>query len=87
MSRAVSFTSEGWEDYLYWQAHNKQTLKKINQLVKECQRDPFLGTGKPEPLRNELSGTWSRRITGEHRLIYLVMDDEIRIFGCHYHYK
>lgn len=86
MSRAISFTADGWEDYLYWQIQDKQILKKINKLLKECQRDPFLGTGKPEPLRNELSGTWSRRITEEHRLVYLVYDEEIRISACRYHY-
>lgn len=86
MSRVISFTNAGWEDCLYWQAHDKQILKKINQLLKDCQRDPFLGIGKPEPLRNELSGTWSRRITEEHRLVYLVTDDEICILACRYHY-
>ena len=86
MSRSISFTTDGWEDYLYWQAHDKQVLKKINQLLKDCQRDPLLGIGKPEPLRNELSGAWSRRITEEHRLVYLVTDGEIRVSGCRYHY-
>jgi toxin YoeB len=87
MSRTIGFTADGWEDYLYWQTHDKQLLKKINQLLKECQRDPFSGIGKPEPLRNELSGLWSRRITEEHRLIYLITDDEIHVTGCRYHYK
>lgn len=82
----ISFTADGWEDYLYWQSQDKQILKKVNQLLKDCQRDPFSGIGKPEPLRHELSGTWSRRITDEHRLVYLVTDDEIRVSACRYHY-
>ncbi len=86
MSRAISFTTSGWEDYLYWKQQNKQVLKKINRLVKDCQRNPFTGIGKPELLRNDLSGAWSRRITEEHRLVYLVVDDEIRVVGCRYHY-
>lgn len=86
MSRAISFTADGWEDYLYWQSQDKQILKKVNQLLKDCQRDPFSGIGKPEPLRHELSGTWSRRITDEHRLVYFVADDEIRVSACRYHY-
>jgi toxin YoeB len=86
MSRTVSFTTDGWKDYLYWQAHDKQVLKKINQLLKDCQRDPFQGIGKPEALRNELSGAWSRRISEEHRLVYLVSDDGIHISGCRYQY-
>lgn len=86
MSKTISFTSDAWEDYLYWQSHDKQILKKINHILKDCQRDPFTGIGKPEPLRHELSGTWSRRITDEHRLVYIVADDEIRIAACRYHY-
>lgn len=86
MSKIVSFTSEAWEDYKYWQLQDKQQLKRINRLIQECQREPFVGTGKPEPLRNELSGSWSRRITDEHRLVYVVYDNEIRIIACRYHY-
>lgn len=86
MSRTVSFTADGWEDYLYWQEHDRQILKKINQLLKDCQRDPFAGIGKPEPLRHELSGAWSRRISDEHRLVYIVVDEDIRISACRYHY-
>lgn len=86
MSRTISFTADGWEDYLYWQGHDKQILKKINQLLKDCQRDPFAGIGKPEPLRHELSGAWSRRITDEHRLVYIVVDNDIRVLACRYHY-
>jgi toxin YoeB len=86
MSRTISFTADGWEDYLYWQRHDKQILGKINQLLKDCQRDPCSGIGKPEPLRHELSGAWSRRVTDEHRLVYLVVDNDIRIIACRYHY-
>jgi toxin YoeB len=86
MSSSISFTSDGWEDYLYWQGHNKQILKKINQLLKDCQRDPFSGIGKPEQLRHELTGSWSRRITEEHRLVYMIVDDELRVLACRYHY-
>jgi toxin YoeB len=86
MSRIISFTANGWEDYLYWQSQDKQILKKINRLIKECQRDPFIGSGKPEPLRHELSGTWSRRVNDEDRLVYIVFDQEIRIMSCRYHY-
>lgn len=86
MSKAISFTTDGWGDYFYWQGHDKQILKKINQLLKDCQRDPFSGIGKPEPLRHELSGAWSRRITDEHRLVYVIVDNDIRVVACRYHY-
>lgn len=87
MARRLTFTSTAWEDYLYWQSHDKQILKKINQLIKDCQRSPFDGIGKPEPLKRDLSGAWSRRITDEHRLVYIVTDDELRISNCRYHYQ
>lgn len=86
MSRHVTFTPKGWEAYIYWQSHDKQVLKKINQLLKDCQRDPFDGLGKPEALRDDLSGYWSRRITDEHRLVYQITDTELRIISCRYHY-
>ncbi len=87
MSRRLTFTPQAWEDYLYWQSHDKQLLKKINQLIKDCQRNPFDGIGKPEPLKRDLSGAWSRRITEEHRLVYIVTDDELRISNCRFHYQ
>ena len=87
MSRRLTFTTEAWEDYRYCQSHDKQILKKINQLIKDCQRNPFDGIGKPEPLKRDLSGAWSRRITDEHRLVYIVNDDELRISNCRYHYQ
>lgn len=75
-----------WEDYQYWLTNDKKTLKKINRLIKECQRTPFTGTGKPEPLKENFSGFWSRRITGEHRLVYKVENNVLYIAQCRYHY-
>lgn len=82
----ISFETQGWEDYLYWQAHDKKILKRINNLIKEIQRTPFEGTGKPEPLKHNLSGCWSRRITAEHRLVYLIENEQFIILQCRYHY-
>ncbi|MEJ6644844.1 MAG: Txe/YoeB family addiction module toxin [Akkermansiaceae bacterium] len=76
----------GWDDYLYWQQTDKKTLKRINQLIKEALRDPFEGIGKPEPLKANLSGWWSRRITGEHRLVCKVDGTQIVIMQCRFHY-
>ena len=80
------FVDESWEDYLYWQKTDKKILKRINLLIKEISRDPFHGTGKPEPLKYKYRGFWSRRIDSEHRLIYRVKDDEIHIVKCRFHY-
>ena len=80
------FSDESWSDYLYWQKADKQVLKKINQLIRDIKRDPFDGLGKPEPLKHELSGFWSRRVTDEHRLIYEVNENSISIASCRYHY-
>lgn len=66
----TAFTDHAWDDYLYWQTNDADTLQKINELIKEIKREPFKGTGKPEPLKGNLAGYWSRRITGEHRLVY-----------------
>lgn len=82
----ISFERQGWEDYLYWQETDKAKLKRINQLIRDIQRDPFSGIGKPEPLRHQLTGLWSRRIDDEHRLIYTVEGDRIVIAQCRYHY-
>lgn len=76
---------DAWEDYLYWQS-DKKTLKRINQLIKDIRRNPFEGIGKPEPLRGNLSGFWSRRIDGEHRLVYTVNDNVVVIIACRGHY-
>jgi len=80
------FTELSWEDYLYWQKNDKQKLKRINELLKDISRNPQQGLGKPEPLKFNYAGFWSRRIDEEHRLIYRVVDDEIQIAKCRYHY-
>lgn len=82
----IIFSDESWEDYLYWQKNDKKLLKRINQLIKDIKREPFSGIGKPEPLKYELQGLWSRRINDEHRLVYEYIDNEIRIISCRYHY-
>ena len=81
------FSEQAWEDYLYWQSQDKKVLKRINLLIKDISRDPFKGLGEPEPLKYNWSGYWSRRITLEHRLVYKVIDNEIRIAQCRYHYS
>jgi toxin YoeB len=81
----ILFTDDAWEDYLYWQQTDKQTLRKINQLLKEIQRTPFTGIGKPEPLKHQLQGCWSRCIDSEHRLIYEITDDALKVIGCRFH--
>ena len=80
------FTDEAWEEYLYWQTRDKKILKKINTLIKDVKREPFDGLGKPEPLKHELAGYWSRRITQEHRLVYEVFENSIVVVSCRYHY-
>ena len=80
------FSNQAWDDYLYWQQIDKQIVKKINQLIKDIKRDPFNGLGKPEPLKHELSGFWSRRITDEHRLVYEVYENVIGLASCRFHY-
>ena len=80
------FVDESWDDYLYWQRIDKKMLKRINLLLKDISRQPYEGIGKPEPLKHNYRGFWSRRINGEHRLIYQVSEDEIRIIKCRFHY-
>jgi toxin YoeB len=82
----IVFTEQSWGDYLYWQKNDTRVLRRINQLIKAIQREPFEGIGKPEPLRHQLQGLWSRRIDEEHRLVYEVEDDELRVIACRYHY-
>ncbi len=82
----ITFSTQAWEDYLYWNATDRKIFKKINALIKECQRTPFSGTGKPEPLKHELAGTWSRRIDREHRLVHRVKDGSLEIAQCRHHY-
>ena len=79
--------TKAWEDYIYWQHIDKKILFRINDLLKDCIRNPFKGIGKPEPLKGNLSGNWSRRITDEHRLIYCIKDNRLHILQCRYHYK
>jgi len=82
----ITFTDDSWDDYLYWQDIDKKILKKINQLIKDIKRDPFNGIGKPEPLKYEFTGCWSRRITEEHRVVYEVNEYSIVIISCRFHY-
>ncbi|EBP0114791.1 Txe/YoeB family addiction module toxin [Salmonella enterica subsp. salamae] len=82
----LPWSEEAWEDYLYWQETDKRMVKKINELIKDIRRTPFEGKGKPEPLKYNLSGFWSRRITEEHRLVYALTDDALLIAACRYHY-
>ncbi|WP_062431202.1 Txe/YoeB family addiction module toxin [Herbidospora daliensis] len=82
----LSFTPEGWEDYTSWLSTDRQILKRINKLIEDTLRDPYAGIGKPEPLKHALQGAWSRRITDEHRLVYLPLDDELVILQARYHY-
>lgn len=86
MSKILSWTDEAWKDYLYWQTQDKKTLKRINKLIDETKRLPFDGIGKPEPLKANLSGYWSRRIDEKNRLVYSVEDDSIIILSCRFHY-
>jgi toxin YoeB len=80
------FSDAAWDQFLRWQAEDGKTLQRINTLIKEARRTPFAGIGKPEPLRGDLSGWWSRRITQEHRLVYRVKDGMLEIAQCRYHY-
>ena len=82
----ISFSEEAFKDYEYWQKQDRKTLKRINELIKDCIRNPFDGIGKAEPLKGDLSGFWSRRIDQEHRLVYTIEEDEIIIVACRYHY-
>jgi toxin YoeB len=82
----IKFSTNGWDDYLYWKTTDRTILKRINQLIKDIERDPFAGIGKPEPLKYQLSGFWSRRIDLQHRLVYAFHDDTICIAQCRDHY-
>lgn len=83
---SLSWTPHAWEDYLHWQHEDFAIVQKVNELIDECLQTPFTGTGKPEPLKGELTGFWSRRINREHRLVYLPEDGGIYIVQCRYHY-
>ncbi|PCI41283.1 MAG: Txe/YoeB family addiction module toxin [Moraxellaceae bacterium] len=86
MIEVISWTKEAWKDYIYWQNQDKKTLKRINKLITNTQRSPFEGIGKPEPLKENLSGFWSRRIDESNRLVYIVDDNQLTIISCRYHY-
>ena len=84
--RLLCWTDESWNDYVYWQAQDKKTLKRINKLINDVKRSPFEGIGKPEPLKEHLAGFWSRRIDDTHRLVYAVDHHAITVISCRYHY-
>ena len=83
----IVFHADAWEDYLRWQTVDRQFLRRLNRIIVECTRTPFDGIGKPEPLRGDFTGWWSRRIDEEHRLVYRVREDDLIIAQCRYHYR
>ena len=87
MPSKVVWTNAAWSDYAYWQGQDKKTLKRINVLIKDAMRNPEDGIGKPEELRESLSGFWSRRIDDVHRLVYAINKDQLMIIACRYHYE
>lgn len=86
MTSQLAWTDEAWSDYVYWQGQDKKTLKRINKLINDTKRSPFEGIGKPEALKENLSGFWSRRIDETNRLVYAVSDSYLTIISCRYHY-
>lgn len=86
MARNITFTDRAWSDYLWWQRNDPAQLARLNALVQECQRTPFKGTGKPEALKNDLRGFWSRRITKADRLVYRATSTAVEIVACRFHY-
>ena len=86
MARLLAWTDDAWADYVYWQGQDKKTLKRINKLITDTKRSPFEGIGKPEPLKENLSGFWSRRVDESNRLVYAVSDSHITVISCRYHY-
>jgi toxin YoeB len=86
MVERLAWTAQAWHDYLYWQKQDRKSIKRINRLIEECLRDPRAGTGKPEALKGDLSGFWSRRIDHVNRLVYAVDDGTVTIVSCRYHY-
>ncbi len=87
MDRQLAWTGEAWADYVYWQSQDKKTLKRINRLTRDALRTPFSGIGKPEALKANLAGFWSRRIDESNRLVYIVDDKQLVIISCRYHYE
>ena len=86
MPSRITWTAAAWDDYLYWQGQDRKTLKRVNSVIRDCLRDPFAGIGKPEALKENLSGFWSRRVDDTHRLVYCVDADDLVIIACRYHY-
>lgn len=86
MTEVLAWTKEAWSDYLYWQGQDKKTLRRINKVITDTQRNPFEGIGKPEPLKENLAGFWSRRIDETHRLVYTVDNKVLTIISCRFHY-
>jgi len=86
MTRLLAWTNDAWSDYVYWQGQDKKTLKRINKLITDTKHSPFEGIGKPEPLKENLSGFWSRRVDESNRLVYAVNDSHITVISCRYHY-
>jgi toxin YoeB len=86
MTRLLAWTNDAWADYVYWQGQDKKKLNRINKLITDTQRSPFEGIGKPEPLKENLSGFWSRRVDESNRLVYAVSDSHITVISCRYHY-
>ncbi|MEM9777744.1 MAG: Txe/YoeB family addiction module toxin [Chloroflexota bacterium] len=86
MIKILAWTEAAWSDYVYWQTQDKKILKRINRLIKDTMRSPFDGIGKPEPLKENLSGFWSRRIDETNRLVYAVEENRVTIISCRYHY-
>ncbi|PKG37140.1 Txe/YoeB family addiction module toxin [Psychromonas sp. Urea-02u-13] len=86
MTRLLAWTDEAWDDYVYWQGQDRKTIKRVNKLISDAKRSPFEGIGKPEPLKENLSGFWSRRIDETNRLVYAVADKHLTIISCRYHY-
>ncbi|MFK0572841.1 Txe/YoeB family addiction module toxin [Endozoicomonas sp.] len=84
--RLLCWSKNAWDDYLYWQEQDRKTLKRINRLITECLREPFSGMGKPEPLKGNWQGFWSRRVSDEHRLVYQVTEKNLVIAACRFHY-
>ena len=83
----ISFVEQSWNDYNFWQKEDKKIFLRIQRLIKETIRDPFSGIGKPEPLKNNLKGYWSKRITEEHRFVYKIENDQLIIISCKFHYQ
>ena len=86
MARLLVFSPNAWADYIYWQGQDKKTLKRINTIIEATAREPFIGIGKPEPLRGDLTGYWSKRIDDVNRLVYQATDNELKIYACRFHY-